>query len=272
MGEVRDRERDVELARAKLAVDLAVLRSPKTLSDFTDDLKQEALDTKDAIIDKAKASAQSSLNGLVEDLKAKAAANPAAALAIGAGVAWRVINHPPIATALIGFGLFSLWRTNASRPQNGYQPDYVAQGKARLKEQGADFVSAVSSLAGDAADAVSAKAAELTDTAKDKVQQLSDSVGASMDDLRARVQSNTASAADAARRGAHDLRDQVKTESAQAYAQAGKLVHDGVAAGQSMLDDDDARNKLLLGVAGVAVAAALGIACQKRISSHLEQA
>jgi hypothetical protein len=33
--------------------------------------------------------------------------------------------------------------------------------------------------------------------------------------------------------------------------------------------DDDTRNALLLGVAGVAIAAALGIACQKRISETL---
>lgn len=32
------------------------------------------------------------------------------------------------------------------------------------------------------------------------------------------------------------------------------------------LKEDDTRNKLLLGIAGAAVAAALGIACQKRIS------
>ncbi|MGB7454991.1 MAG: hypothetical protein WBM51_04870, partial [Pseudolabrys sp.] len=33
--------------------------------------------------------------------------------------------------------------------------------------------------------------------------------------------------------------------------------------------DDDTRNALLLGAAGVAIAAALGIACQKRISETL---
>jgi hypothetical protein len=32
------------------------------------------------------------------------------------------------------------------------------------------------------------------------------------------------------------------------------------------LTEDDTRNKLLLGIAGAAIAAALGIACQKRIS------
>jgi len=54
-------ERDVEDARAKLTQDLSVLCSPRTMAGFTDSLKQEALETKDA---------------LWEKLKAKAAANP----------------------------------------------------------------------------------------------------------------------------------------------------------------------------------------------------
>ena len=56
-------EREVESARAKLTEDLTVLCSARTFATFTDDLKQEALDTKDAVWEK---------------LKARAAANPAA--------------------------------------------------------------------------------------------------------------------------------------------------------------------------------------------------
>ena len=79
-------EREVESARAKLTEDLTVLCSARTFATFTDDLKQEALDTKDAVWEK---------------LKARAAANPAAMLAIAAGLGWRLINRPPIASALI---------------------------------------------------------------------------------------------------------------------------------------------------------------------------
>ena len=42
MSELAEHERDVEKARAKLAADLAVLRSPQTFSDFKDDLKHDA--------------------------------------------------------------------------------------------------------------------------------------------------------------------------------------------------------------------------------------
>ena len=108
-------ERDVEAARAKLAGDLSTLRCPATYSEFSSELKYEALDMKDALVDKAKSSVQSTIDTFVEDLKARAAANPAAALAIGAGIAWRLIQRPPIATALIGAGLYSLLRTTPTQ-------------------------------------------------------------------------------------------------------------------------------------------------------------
>jgi hypothetical protein len=44
-------ERDVEQSRARLTRDLAVLCSPETFASFTDDLKQEAFETKDALFE-----------------------------------------------------------------------------------------------------------------------------------------------------------------------------------------------------------------------------
>src|SRR5262245_51641511 len=132
---IRQCEREVEVARAKLANDLAVLRSPKTFAAFTDDLKQDAIETKDELVGQATDAVQSKVTGLVEDLKAKAAANPAAALMIGAGIGWYLLRHPPITTALVGCGLFSLLRTNASAQPFARTEDYVRQGQARLKEQ-----------------------------------------------------------------------------------------------------------------------------------------
>ena len=116
MGEtLPELERDVEAARAKLARDLSTLRSPATSSEFIAAVKEEALDAKNMLIDKAKSGLQSTVRGFVEDLKARAAANPAAALAIGAGIAWRLFQKPPIATALVGAGLVSLFRTSPAR-------------------------------------------------------------------------------------------------------------------------------------------------------------
>src|SRR4051812_2759665 len=130
---LRELESDVEVARSKLARDLSTLRAPDTYSQFTSTLKQEAFAAKDAFIDKAKTSVQSTVESLVEDLKAKAAANPTAALAIGAGIAWRLIQRPPIATALIGAGLFSLMRTNASGVNGRSNNDYFTEATGRLR-------------------------------------------------------------------------------------------------------------------------------------------
>jgi hypothetical protein len=62
-AELNALERDVELTRAKFAHDLGRLRSPHNLAEFKEDLWAHARETKD---------------GMVADLKARAAANPAA--------------------------------------------------------------------------------------------------------------------------------------------------------------------------------------------------
>jgi hypothetical protein len=295
MDTLRECERDVEQARSKLANDLAVLRSPTTISEFTDSLKHKALETKDAVIEQAQEAVQSKLQELVEDLKGKVAANPAAALTIGAGVAWHFIRNPPIATALIGAGLFSLFRTQAV-----WAPDdraYVRQGKARLQEQVSEFsASAMRSakdVASDVQEAVAAKSSELIDTAKDKVQDWAQSAGQSVNAAGAAVQekvetlafaarSQAEDFASAARRARHDLADQA-TEAVSAVRRSGQaaadqatataarvsreadgFVRDTLNAGRDMLPATDLRDKVLLGMAGIAVTAALGLAYQKR--------
>ena len=116
-----------------------MLRSPDTFSEFTDGLKSETVGVKEAVVEKAKSSIRSTIGEFVEDLKGKAAANPTAALAIGAGIAWRLFRHPPIATALVGAGLVSLLRTTPWR-SNGYiSEDYMSHAKERLIEQSTDF-------------------------------------------------------------------------------------------------------------------------------------
>ncbi len=129
-------EREVEAARAKLAGDLSTLRSPTTYSEFTSDLKHEALDVKDALLDKAKSSVVSTIEDFVDDLKARAAANPAAALAIGAGIAWRLIQRPPIATALVGAGLFSLFRTTPIQPHAAHERSLSLAGEGSAGRAG----------------------------------------------------------------------------------------------------------------------------------------
>jgi hypothetical protein len=152
-------ERDVEQCRVQLTRDLGVLCSPETFAKFTDDLKQETFETKDALWD---------------DVKARAAANPAALIAIGTGLAWKLIQRPPIASALISVGLYSLWKTEAKRTVDGTRPDYLQQSKQALKEQAGEVVSAASRIAGQAQEAVAAKGAEIWDGAREKVRAWSE--------------------------------------------------------------------------------------------------
>jgi hypothetical protein len=307
MDSVRQCERDVEQARTKLAQDLALLRSPSTMSSFTESVKHEMLDMKDSVVEQAQTAVHTKISDFIEDLKAKAAANPAAALTIGSGIAWQFIRNPPIATALIGAGLFSLFRTQGFHATD--DAAYLQRGKARLKEQVGEFGASAMDVASDVQHAVAAKAGEMFGTAKDKAQDLtqtatrtasemidtakdktqswaqtavrtaSDTAGAAGDAVKSQADSfasavtrarhdiadQTSEAMSAVRRAANDFGDQAARTAARVSSAAESTVRDTVSAGQNLMSDTDTRDKVLLGVAGLAVAAALGIAYQKRV-------
>ena len=262
-------EREVEASRTKLASDLSTLRSPATAAEFTETLKQEAFDAKDQLLDKAKAKAQSSIESLIEDVKARAAANPAAALAIGAGIAWRLIRHPPIATALVGAGLISLFRTPPAHPNGQTPADYLSHAKTRLREQ-----------ASAAADVAQEQAAALTETVAEKVTETAGR-------MKERAQDLTAQARLAATNIARDKRQQASAmlnETTDALEQAGQSTRSAASSAvsranaameqrwqpiQAAVSNAEARDKLLLAAAGLAVFAALGIA-SRRIPEHAE--
>src|SRR3569623_3837337 len=162
-------EHEVQGARAKLTADLAVLRSPANLAAFTDGLKQEAVAAKDSVIQRTKEIVQTTIEEVVTNLKAKASANPAAALTIGAGVAWQIVRNPPIVTALIGVGLYSLLRTPAPESVARGNLDYLDYGKQRFKEQVASFGLEAARVAAETGEALSEKRDEFYDTVKEKV-------------------------------------------------------------------------------------------------------
>jgi hypothetical protein len=108
-----------------LARDLDRLRSAKTISAFKEDVLAQASETTDQLFGKAKDSLSDGMQNLWHEVKARAAANPAAALAIGAGLAWRMVQQPPIASVLVGIGLLSLWRTDPRHSAAG--ADLVAR-------------------------------------------------------------------------------------------------------------------------------------------------
>ena len=144
-------ECDVIRARARFAGDLAGLRSPDTLADFKDDVKSKALGIKDDLVEQARTSVTDTTDGFIADLKGRANANPGAVLAIGAGLAWYLLRKPPITSALVGFGLWSLWRTTPAPEGEGFGPRTVELAHAardKVEDLRAQASEAVSHLAG----------------------------------------------------------------------------------------------------------------------------
>jgi hypothetical protein len=238
-----EHEREVERSRTKLTQDLSVLCSSETFATFTDDLKKEAFETRDAFLEK---------------LKARAASNPAAVIAIGAGLAWRIIQHPPIASALIGVGLFSLWKTQPKTAYDatGRRLDYTQQSKVVLREQAGQAFSAAANIAEKAQEAAAAKGSEVWDGAKEKMRGWKEGVSGAVADTTSKLKSSGDLLVADLQVRQQDLRDKIDSLADTATSQ---------------VRDEDTRNQLLLGMAGVAIAAALGIACQKRISETSQE-
>lgn len=169
-------ERDVVAARAKLTRDLSVLHSREALDELTQDLKQEALEIKDAALEKVRSTARSKAEDILQTVKAKAAANPAAVLMIGAGIAWRLLRHPPVTAALIGAGLYGLLRTNAERHPEWTDAEHVQAAGAVLKRQVEDVAEQAQERATDVVEAVQEKAVQAAEGVQtwvaDKVQGL----------------------------------------------------------------------------------------------------
>ena len=217
-------EHEVEAARAKLASDLAVLTAPTTVSDFRHDLQAGTWNALDAVKENAKAAATSAFQQMVGDLKAKASANPAATLAIGAGIAWRLFHRPPIASALLGVGLYALWRT--PRPSGHAESTDVFS-------RASGVLSGIKEKAQESGAQVSALAHETAAKIKKGASSAIDQSSAALDAVQ------------------HATRD-IARESTEVTSSASTAV-------METLKDEEARDKLLLGAAAVAVVAALGI-------------
>ena len=231
-------ERDVEAARAKLVTGLAQLRSPAALDDFTERAR-------DTIVYQIKTTTRSAWQSVVDDFKAKAAENPAATLAIGAGLAWRLLRHPPIATALIGGGLFHLLRTSTVRVSGSENADYVSHAKQRLRQQATHLGGELVDRASDIGTHLKTEAGAMTEAIKEKSAQLADSATDKVQEWAANVEE-----------AVHDVSDQTTSS----VRQLDQSAH-----------DQGVRDNFLLGIAGVAVFAALGAAYQRR-NSHFEPA
>lgn len=259
---VKQLEREVEAVRAKLAGDLSVLRAPETLQSFTGALKAEALSTKDAMVESAKSSARSSVQALIDDLKGRAAANPTALLAIAAGIGWRLYQKPPIATALVGAGLYSLWQTAPMSPIR--DRDYLSLGTRRLKEQAADAAHVAHEQARQLAAGVKTQAAEVTNVAMERAGELAATVKNQATGIAAaatdKVQELGSETRAAVRRATPEMVRSLTGNGQSASNDQRRAVVPASFPYRNPLEATNVRDQWLLGAAAVAVGAALGIA------------
>jgi ElaB/YqjD/DUF883 family membrane-anchored ribosome-binding protein len=242
-------ERDVEQARARFANDLARLRSPVNLARFKDDLWAEARETKDELVEKTKEAAKDGVQRVLTQLTERAAANPAAALAIGAGLAWRLFHRPPIATLLVGMGLVGLLRTSPSqRSAQPYMGLHDEDPKPRHRND--------------------ASLAAFADAAKERVQDWSAQTGEAVRQTGTQIMDKTASVADRASAVLHDAGDAARDTMTQIADKAASVADRASHRLRDTLPDQDDRDSYLLGAAALAVAAAVGIAVQRRAQEN----
>jgi hypothetical protein len=228
-SELNRLESEVEEARARLTSDLDRLRNPDMVSTFRTDLMREVSGSKDEWIEKAKSATRDGARRVLEDLKDRAAANPLAATAIGAGVLWHLARHPPITSLLIGAGVFGLMRTNPEQPSA--------------------IVDRVSEIAGS----VQEHATEWGSDARDASARVGEMASAMSAQIRNQVGERVA------------LAGEVAQEATASFASgAGELAQRTKRVVDDMVPDGEGRDTLLLGGAMVAIAAAVGIAFQRR--------
>jgi len=253
-------EEDVAKARERVAADVARLRSPTALAEFKEDIGHTLSGT---------------AQRTVTDLKNRAAANPAAVLAIGAGLLWRFARHPPIASLLIGVGLTSLLRTNPASPpspvvtRTGELLDAASEKASAWGEQAREFTAQARETAAAAAASVSATAERFADQATQAATRISEQ-GARLSDQAAQT------AAHLSERGAQatsrlseqgaQVAERVSGQAAQFAAQASRSADRVRAAAERAFADAPTRDTALLAFAALAVGAAALIANRRAAS------
>jgi len=224
------------------------LRSHDYLSEAKRRISSEVSQVSHNLVQSTKERGRAQLDGAVSELKARVAANPGAAMAIGAGLAWRLYRHPPVATMLVGAGLLALWRTDPRHPAPGARlaaraADMAGSARETIEEIAADPMAQVSRLA----DSAKAQARDLAGDAKEQLGALA---GAARDRL-----GEWTSEARGTMRQAVRATDE--------WAETGKAT---VAAAMPARE----RDQYMLGVAALALAAAVGIAGTRRIAGGSE--
>jgi ElaB/YqjD/DUF883 family membrane-anchored ribosome-binding protein len=210
-------------------------------------------------------------------MKRRAADNPVAVAAIGAGLAWRLWQKPPIATLLVGAGVAALFGRSSVREIDfdPYDPDrpsgYVPGGIA-----GYGYGTAVGTIEQKviggvtvAAETAREKASEL----RDRATELKDETLRSAAALKERALQSAGELRDNTVRSASELMDSARHSTDQLKGKAIRSSGQAVDALSSYADETRSRigpareyaedmvrdNGIYLGLAALAVGAAAGI-------------
>lgn len=250
-SDLAELERDVEQARARLAADIARLRAPETFESA----KRSMMDSISGYREDAMGAAQTRATSLIDSVKAKAAANPAAAAAIMAGIAWRLYRHPPIASLLVGAGLAALARTDPN--DDSLTPRRLAQRAAHRAQE--------------LKDRAAAQISELTEGAAGGAQE-------KLHEWSAAAERALENVAQRRRRGAAS---RVRLPSAQSGSPSNFLSDpyqdssEAYAPERSWGEEREYRQKrdaYLLGLAALALGAAVGVARRRAAPTERERA
>jgi hypothetical protein len=258
-------EREVEEARARVALDLARLTAPGAMAALRDDVRIQAMRTKDRMLDSARDSARQRTDGLVDEIKARIAANPGAALAIAAGLAWRLYRHPPVTALLLGGGLVSLMRTDPRQPAIGAG---AAAGAAELAESAR-------------AKAEEWRESEVASDVRQRVAETRQLVGEVAESARERLGELTKEAGERIGAMAETAKEQVEAWRSPATSRGGTGGSPAVLSQRQWPPGEmpfpaqnrssgEQRDQVLLGAAALAVGAAITLAASRRLSNETE--
>jgi hypothetical protein len=276
MSEVNALERDVEAARARLVNRVAQLKAPP-ISGVKDELVADATEYKDEVIDSAKQKVTDAVDGFVSDIKRRAADNPVAVAAIGAGLAWRLWQKPPIATLLVGAGVAALFGRSSvheidvdpydpDRP-GGYVPGGVAgygYGTTRdtIEQKVIGGVTVAAETAREKASELRGRAAELKDQALRSAGELTGRARESAAELKDDVVRSAGELMGNARHSADQVRNTAIRSGGQAVDSLSSYASDArnrIQPAREYAEDMVRDNSLYLGLAALAVGAAAGI-------------
>jgi hypothetical protein len=273
-------ERDIRATRSRLAANLSVLTSTQAIDQLKSAVKTEAIETTDDLMERAKTSGIDMLRRGLDELKHKAMQNPAAVAALGAGIGWKFWKNPPVATALLGYGLFSLLRG----PDRDPVQNAVRDASERLEGAAVDAFDAAAETARGVRDRAASAfedarqtATSLSDQARDKAASLLGDAKDTAAFAPDKAASPTAGSRQRATAIMTEARDTASSLASEGRETAQDMWARSKEAGQGLIDElsdrsrhirTDPQSQLMLGIAGVAVAAAVGIAVNRYRAGH----